>query len=88
MLRVTCHLSLGPTATATDSPPTNSLLCTVGWFAKTPKTKIKQTQEIIKMAKIRNGFVTQIEMSLKLERHSNWNGTQIGTAHKLKCHSK
>ena len=30
---VTSHLSLTLTATATDFPP----LCTVGWFAKTPK---------------------------------------------------
>ena len=28
---VTCHLSLTPTATATDTPP----LFTVGWFAQT-----------------------------------------------------
>ena len=35
MSRVTCHMSLTPTATPTNPPPANSPLCTAGWLAKT-----------------------------------------------------
>ena len=35
---VTCHMSLTPTATASDHPPAISpTLCTSGWFLKTKK---------------------------------------------------
>ena len=42
VLRDICHLSpvTKPTTTATDPPLLTSSLCTVGWFAKTPKSKI------------------------------------------------
>ena len=49
MLRVTCHLSLMATATATvtDPPPANSPTMRKGWFAKT-----KQQKNISKFKKI------------------------------------
>ena len=54
---VTCHLSLMPTATATDFPPATPPLCTIGWFAKTPKKlfKLKKNHQIFKTTKMSRG---------------------------------
>ena len=55
MSPVTCHLS--PTPTATDPPPANSPICTVGWCAMTePKNPNKlQNKKIIKTF-LKKGF--------------------------------
>ena len=47
MLHVTFHLSLTPTATATDFLLANAPTVTVGWFGKTKKNHLVQNAKKI-----------------------------------------
>ena len=42
---IICHLSLTPTATATDPPFANSPICIVVWLANTKKSSKQQQQQ-------------------------------------------
>ena len=67
MTPVTCHLSLRPTSTATNPPPANSPLWTVGWFARPEK---KTTQ-----AKHQNSkywYTTQADMKCADPQTASW----------------
>ena len=51
VLRVTCHLSITPTATATDPPPANSPIMHSRLVAKTPPKKNANYKKLSKRQK-------------------------------------
>ena len=50
---VTCHMSLTATTTATDPPPANSPLCTVGWSQRPTNQKKSKRQKSLKWQKLK-----------------------------------
>ena len=66
MSPVMCHMSQKSTTIATDPPPANFPLCTVGWFCKDPKINFGQF-----LSQIANSETTSILLLLCRESFCN-----------------